>query len=357
MTKYEELKSHLKHNRFTWLVTGAAGFIGSNLVERLLTLNQKVIGLDNFDTGHQYNIDQALQDANNATNIDLSSNFKFISGDIRELSDCRHACSGVDYVLHQAALGSVPRSIEDPINTNRANIDGFLNMLVASKDVNVKRFVYAASSSTYGDHPDLPKVEDKIGNPLSPYAVTKIVNELYAKVFAKSYDFKTIGLRYFNIFGKRQDPNSVYAAVIPKWVAAILNKEDVFINGDGETSRDFCYIDNTVQINLLAAITDNVKATDQVYNVALNESTSLNKLYQMIEDRLLQRTEGLEKKEPIYREFRAGDVRHSQADISKAQVLLNYQPEYKVSEGMDEAIDWYVASMNANIGQQIVLSQ
>jgi len=271
MTKYEELQEYLKDNQRTWLVTGVAGFIGSNLLEKLLILNQKVVGLDNFDTGHQYNIDQAIEDANKATGKDLKDNFKFIKGDIRELNDCNQACNNVDYVLHQAALGSVPRSIEDPINTNRANIDGFLNMLVASKDANVKRFVYAASSSTYGDHPDLPKVEDKIGNPLSPYAVTKVVNELYAQVFAKTYGFETIGLRYFNIFGKRQDPNGAYAAVIPKWVAAILGKNDVFINGDGETSRDFCYIDNTIQMNLLAATTDNNNATNQVYNVALND--------------------------------------------------------------------------------------
>jgi len=305
------------------------------------------VGLDNFDTGHQHNIDQAIEDANRVTGKDLSNNFKFINGDIRKLDDCKKACSGVDYALHQAALGSVPRSIEDPINTNRANIDGFLNMLVASKDANVKRFVYAASSSTYGDHPDLPKVEDKIGNPLSPYAVTKVVNELYAQVFAKTYDFKTIGLRYFNIFGKRQDPNGAYAAVIPKWVAAILNKEDVLINGDGETSRDFCYIDNTVQMNLLAATTDNDDATDQVYNVALNDRTSLNRLYQMIEDRLIQRTVGLEKKEPIYRDFRAGDVRHSQANIDKAQTLLDYQPKYMISEGMNETMDWYVKKLSS----------
>jgi UDP-N-acetylglucosamine 4-epimerase len=304
------------------------------------------VGLDNFDTGHQYNIDQAIEDANKATGKDLKDNFKFIKGDIRELNDCNQACNNVDYVLHQAALGSVPRSIEDPINTNRANIDGFLNMLVASKDANVKRFVYAASSSTYGDHPDLPKVEDKIGNPLSPYAVTKVVNELYAQVFAKTYGFETIGLRYFNIFGKRQDPNGAYAAVIPKWVAAILGKNDVFINGDGETSRDFCYIDNTIQMNLLAATTDNNNATNQVYNVALNDRTSLNKIYQMIEDRLIKRTQGLERKDPIYRDFRVGDVRHSQANIDKAQELLDYQPKYMISEGMDKAMDWYVNSLS-----------
>ena len=345
MTKYEELQEYLKGNQSTWLITGVAGFIGSNLLEKLLILNQKVVGLDNFDTGYQYNIDQAIQDANKATGKDLSNNFKFINGDIRELSDCKQACNNVDYVLHQAALGSVPRSIEDPINTNRANIDGFLNMIVASKDANVRRFVYAASSSTYGDHPGLPKVEDKIGSPLSPYAVTKDVNELYANVFAKTYGFKTIGLRYFNIFGKRQDPNGAYAAVIPKWVAAILNKEDVFINGDGETSRDFCYIDNTVQMNLLAATTDNDEAADQIYNVALNDRTSLNQLYQMIEERLMQRVQGLKKKEPIYRDFRAGDVRHSQADIDKAQILVNYQPTHKIDKGLDEAMDWYVGSL------------
>ena len=345
MTRYEQLQEHLKDNQSTWLVTGVAGFIGSNLLEKLLILNQKVVGLDSFDTGYQHNIDQAIQDANDITGKDLGNNFKFINGDIKKLSDCKLACDGVDYVLHQAALGSVPRSIEDPIATNEANINGFVNMLVASRDAKVKRFVYAASSSSYGDNPDLPKVEHMTGNPLSPYAVTKIVNELYANVFAKNYDFKTIGLRYFNIFGKRQDPEGAYAAVIPKWVAAILNKEDVYINGDGETSRDFCYIDNTVQMNLLAATTDNEEATNQVYNVALNDRTSLTKLHQMIEERLIERVEGLEKKKPIYREFRSGDVRHSQASIDKAQKLLDYQPKYRISEGMTDAIDWYVNSI------------
>ena len=345
MTRYEQLQEHLKDNQSTWLVTGVAGFIGSNLLEKLLILNQKVVGLDSFDTGYQHNVDQAIQDANDITGKDLSNNFKFINGDIKKLSDCKLACDGVDYVLHQAALGSVPRSIEDPIATNEANINGFVNMLVASRDAKVKRFVYAASSSSYGDNPDLPKVEHMTGNPLSPYAVTKIVNELYANVFAKNYDFKTIGLRYFNIFGKRQDPDGAYAAVIPKWVAAILNKEDVYINGDGETSRDFCYIDNTVQMNLLAATTDNEEATNQVYNVALNDRTSLTKLHQMIEGRLIERVEGLEKKKPIYREFRSGDVRHSQASIDKAQKLLDYQPKYRISEGMADAIDWYVNSI------------
>jgi len=345
MTRYEQLQEYLKDNQSTWLVTGVAGFIGSNLLENLLILNQKVVGLDSFDTGYQHNVNQAIQDANDITGKDLTNNFKFINGDIKKLSDCKFACDGVDYVLHQAALGSVPRSIEDPVATNEANINGFVNMLVASRDAKVKRFVYAASSSSYGDNPDLPKVEHMTGNPLSPYAVTKIVNELYANVFAKNYDFKTIGLRYFNIFGKRQDPDGAYAAVIPKWVAAILNKEDVYINGDGETSRDFCYIDNTVQMNLLAATTDNDEATNQVYNVALNDRTSLTKLHQMIEERLIERVEGLEKKKPIYREFRSGDVRHSQASIDKAKKLLDYQPKYKISEGMDEAIDWYINSI------------
>ena len=344
MTNYKKLQEYLKYNQSTWLVTGVAGFIGSNLLENLLILNQKVVGLDSFDTGYQHNIDQAIQDASNATGKKLDNNFKFINGDIKNLSDCRQACDGIDYVLHQAALGSVPRSIEDPISSNEANINGFVNMLVAARDAKVKRFVYAASSSSYGDNPSLPKEEHMTGNPLSPYAVTKLVNELYADVFAKNYDFKTIGLRYFNIFGKRQDPNGAYAAVIPKWAAAILNKEDVYINGDGETSRDFCYIDNTVQMNLLAATTDNEEATNQIYNVALNDRTTLNELYKIIEDRLIKRVQGLEKKKPKYRQFRSGDVRHSQASIDKAQKLLGYKPKFRISEGMDQAIDWYIKS-------------
>jgi len=348
MTKYEQLQEHLKSNQSTWLVTGVAGFIGSNLLEKLLILNQKVVGLDNFDTGYQHNIDQAIEDASIATGKDikqLKQDFIFIEGDIRQLEDCQKACSSVDYVLHQAALGSVPRSIEDPINTNKANIDGFLNMLVASRDAKVKRFVYAASSSTYGDHPGLPKVEDEIGAPLSPYAVTKVVNELYASVFAKTYNFKTIGLRYFNIFGKRQDPEGAYAAVIPKWVSDILSGKDVFINGDGKTSRDFCYIDNTVQMNLLAATTTDSNSTDQVYNVAVNDQTDLNQLYQMIEEKLINRVENITKKDPIYRDFRAGDVRHSLADISKAKSLLGYDPDYKINEGLNESMDWYISDL------------
>jgi UDP-N-acetylglucosamine/UDP-N-acetylgalactosamine 4-epimerase len=348
MSKYEELQEYLLKNQKTWLITGVAGFIGSNLLEKLLVLNQKVIGLDNFDTGFQHNIDQAISDAENASDSSLKSNFTFINGDIRKLKDCSKACNGVDYVLHQAALGSVPRSIENPISTNNSNISGFLNMLVASKDASIERFVYAASSSTYGDHPDLPKVEDKIGNPLSPYAVTKIVNELYADVFSRTYGFRAIGLRYFNIFGKRQNPNGAYAAVIPKWVAAILSNEEIFINGDGSTSRDFCYVDNAIQMNLLAATSDDDVSTNQVYNVALNDRTSLNQLYQMIEDRLVKRINGLEKKNPIYRDFRAGDVLHSQANIQKARELLGYDPKFKIGRGMDEAIDWYINNLTVS---------
>ena len=345
MTKYQQLQEYLKDNQSTWLITGVAGFIGSNLLEKLLTLNQKVIGLDSFDTGYQHNIDQAIEDANNIVGIDVGKNFEFIDGDIKNLSDCRHSCHGVNYVLHQAALGSVPRSIEDPIGANEANINGFINMLVASRDEKVKQFVYAASSSSYGDNIDLPKVEHMIGNPLSPYAVTKLVNELYANVFAKNYGFKSIGLRYFNIFGKRQDPDGAYAAVIPKWVASILNKEDVYINGDGKTSRDFCYVDNAVQANILAAMTENSDATDQVYNVALNDRTSLNELYRMIEDSLLKNVKELEKKEPIYGDFRPGDVRHSQASIDKAKELLEYEPQFRIAEGLNEAIGWYINSL------------
>lgn len=342
MDKFDEIQKYLKNNQKTWLITGVAGFIGSNLLERLLILNQKIIGLDNFDTGHNSNLDEAIRDANNFSGKDLSGNFSFINGDIREINDCKRACKGVDYVLHQAALGSVPRSIEDPINTNKANIDGFLNMLVATKEAGIKRFVYAASSSTYGDHPDLPKQEDKIGNPLSPYAVTKLANELYAKVFSETYGIETIGLRYFNIFGKRQDPKGAYAAVIPKWISAILNQDDVFINGDGETSRDFCFVENATQINILAATTENHKATNQVYNVALNDRTSLNQLYEMIAEGILKRVKKLERKEPIYRDFRPGDVRHSQANIEKAEILLGYSPKHTISMGLEETMDWYL---------------
>lgn len=340
MTKYKMLQQQLNSHQFTWLVTGVAGFIGSNLLETLLRLNQKVVGLDNFETGYQRNIDAAITDSGNPVASDL---FTFIEGDIRDLKTCQKACELVDYVLHQAALGSVPRSIEDPITTNQANIDGFLNMLVAARDANVKRFVYAASSSTYGDQPNLPKVEDKIGNPLSPYAVTKLVNELYARVFARTYGFNTIGLRYFNIFGKRQDPDGAYAAVIPKWVAAILNGENVYINGDGETSRDFCYIENAVQANILAALSGD-EASNQVYNVAVGERTSLNSLFYLLKDSLSQLEVNYDSN-PQYRDFRPGDVRHSLADISKARLSLGYAPEYDIGSGVNQAMQWYVSHL------------
>lgn len=336
MTKYEKIKKQLKHESKTWLVTGVAGFIGSNLLETLLLLNQKVVGLDNFSTGHQHNLDEVKS----IVSKEQWEKFTFIEGDIRDFETCGKAVIGIDYVLHQAALGSVPRSIADPILTNSANITGFLNMLTAAKEANVKSFTYAASSSTYGDHPALPKVEENIGNPLSPYAVTKYVNELYASVFARTYAFKTIGLRYFNVFGKRQDPNGAYAAVIPKWTSDMINNKELFINGDGETSRDFCFIENTVQMNILAA-TANDDAKDQVYNVAVGGRTTLNELFTAIKDSLIKNEIDI-KIEPTYRDFRAGDVRHSQADISKAQNALGYQPEYKILEGVSKAMPWYI---------------
>ena len=270
MSIFAERREQLRQHPATWLVTGAAGFIGSNLVETLLRLGQRVVGLDSFATGHRRNLDEVRA----LVGDEAWRRCTFLEGDIRDATTCREACTGVDYVLHQAALGSVPRSIEDPLTTNAANITGFVNMLVAARDAGVRRFVYAASSSTYGDHPELPKIEERIGNPLSPYAVTKLVNELYAAVFARTYGFRSIGLRYFNIFGQRQDPNGAYAAVIPRWFAALLTGEPVYINGDGETSRDFCFIDNCVQANLLAAIAPD-EAADQVYNVAFGERTSL----------------------------------------------------------------------------------
>ena len=339
----ETIKQQLRADPKKWLITGVAGFIGCNLLKELLELGQTVVGLDNFATGHQHNLEQV----NQAVSEKQWRGFHFIEGDIRELTDCKSACVGVDYVLHQAALGSVPRSLEDPITTNANNIDGFLNMLVAARDAGVSRFVYAASSSTYGDHPGLPKVEDRIGRPLSPYAVTKLVNEHYAEVFARAYGFNTIGLRYFNIFGAHQDPEGAYAAVIPKWTAAMINNDPVWINGDGETSRDFCYIANTVQINLLAATTRNPDATNQVYNVAVGDRTTLNELFDVIRSTLEPRFPHLKGFKPSYRDFRAGDVRHSLADISKARELLGYQPTHRIGEGLVEAMDWYVNDLSA----------
>lgn len=336
ITCYEARQAELAKSPRSWLVTGVAGFIGSNLLETLLGLGQRVVGLDNFATGHQRNLDEVK----GLVTPQQWANFHFIEGDIRDLEDCHRACRGVDYVLHQAALGSVPRSVADPITTNGTNIDGFLNMLVAARDAKVKRFVYAASSSTYGDHPGLPKVEDTIGRPLSPYAVTKYVNELYADVFASTYGLQSIGLRYFNVFGPRQDPDGAYAAVIPKWTSSMLRDETIYINGDGETSRDFCFIANTVEANLLAATTDNPAAINQVYNVALGDRTTLNELFASIRTALAQ-AGVVYNREPTYRDFRTGDVRHSQADTTKAQELLGYVPLFRVQSGVTQAMQWY----------------
>jgi len=326
---YDAVKRSLTSKPKRWLITGVAGFIGSNLLESLLKLDQEVVGLDNFDTGHQSNLDEVK--------LSVSSNqwakFSFIKGDIRELEVCKNACVGVHYVLHQAALGSVPRSLSDPITTNGTNVGGFLNMLVASRDASVESFTYAASSSTYGDHPALPKVEKNIGKPLSPYAITKYVNELYADVFSLSYGFKTIGLRYFNVFGPRQDPNGAYAAVIPKWTAAI-------INGDGKTSRDFCFVDNAVQANILAATTTEC-SKNEVYNVAVGDRTSLNELFAEIKHCLALHDRGYSQ-DPIYQHFRDGDVRHSQADITKAKIKLSYNPTHNITQGISQSMKWYI---------------
>ena len=338
-TAYEKVQKVLINEPKTWLITGIAGFIGSNLLETLLLLNQRVVGLDNFATGFQHNLDEVQ----GLVSKDQWQNFTFIEGDIRNLDECRAACIGVDYVLHQAALGSVPRSIADPINTNDTNISGYLNMLVAARDAQVASFTYAASSSTYGDHPALPKVEDAIGSPLSPYAVTKYVNELYADVFSRTYGFKTIGLRYFNIFGKRQTPDGAYAAVIPKWTAAMIAGDEVFINGDGDTSRDFNFIENAVQANILAA-TANDEAKNQVYNVAVGGRTTLNTLFDYIKDTLSINGVSYDKA-AVYRDFRAGDVRHSQADISKINTMLGYAPEYRIIDGIEVAMPWYVRAL------------
>jgi len=335
-TTYEKVQQNLVSAPKIWLVTGVAGFIGSNLLETLLLLNQKVVGLDNFATGFQHNLDEVQS----LVTAEQWKNFSFIEGDIRNLEDCQAACIGIDYVLHQAALGSVPRSIADPINTNNTNISGYLNMLVAARDAHVSSFTYAASSSTYGDHPALPKVEENIGNPLSPYAVTKYVNELYADVFSRTYGFKTIGLRYFNIFGKRQTPDGAYAAVIPKWTAAMIAGDEVFINGDGDTSRDFNFIENAVQANILAA-TATEEAKNQVYNVAVGGRTTLNTLFSALKEHLS--INGVSYTQaPVYRDFRAGDVRHSQADISKIQNELGYAPQFDIVQGIEKAMPWYV---------------
>ncbi|HRK85307.1 SDR family oxidoreductase [Alcaligenes sp. CHO6] len=337
---FEQASQQLRNQPKTWLVTGCAGFIGSNLLEALLNLDQQVVGLDNFATGHQYNLDEVRDQVG----AERWARFRFIEGDIRNLDTCRQAVKGVDYVLHQAALGSVPRSLNDPLTSNEVNVSGALNMMVAARDEQVGAFVYAASSSTYGDHPGLPKVEDTIGRPLSPYAVTKFVNELYADVFARAYGFSSVGLRYFNVFGKRQDPNGAYAAVIPKWVSAMIQNQDVQINGDGQTSRDFCFIDNVIQMNILAAVHQKPR-TAEVYNVALNARTSLNELFGYLQQTLSRN--GINyTKQPVYADFRAGDVLHSQADISKARTELGYEPTHTILQGLNVAMPWYVAFLS-----------
>lgn len=341
MNRYESVTHMLRAEPKVWLVTGCAGFIGSNLLEALLRLDQRVVGLDNFSTGKQCNLDEVQS----LVTAGQWQRFRFVEGDICELITCHEVCAGVDYILHEAALGSVPRSIADPIASNASNVAGFLNMLVAARDAGVARFVYAASSSTYGDHPALPKVEDAIGKPLSPYAVTKYVNELYADVFARTYGLAAIGLRYFNVFGPRQDPEGAYAAVIPCWIRALIKGDTVHINGNGETSRDFCFVENVVQMNLLAATTTESTALNQVYNTAVNARTSLNELYVMLRNRLLPHYPQLAGCTPVYREFRAGDVLHSQADISKAAVLLGYQPSHTIDAGLDAALEWYMAHL------------
>jgi UDP-N-acetylglucosamine 4-epimerase len=351
MNDYEKLKESLAAHPRTWLVTGAAGFIGSNLAETLLGLGQKVTGLDNFSTGKRENLEQVREAVGEAWH-----NFRFIEGDIRDPGDCREACRSVERVLHQAALGSVPRSIEDPVASHDSNVTGFLNMLVAAREAGVRRFVYAGSSATYGDHPGLPKVEDEIGTALSPYAVTKHANELYASVFARCYGLETMGLRYFNVFGPRQDPDGAYAAVIPRWIAAMIRGEAVAIYGDGETARDFCYIDNTVQANLLAAMADDPAALNQVYNIAVNERTSLKQLFAILKGALLPGYPHLEGLQPEYREFRQGDVRLSLADIGKAERLLGYRPAWRAKDGLARTVAWYAQSIGRTEAAQPALA-
>lgn len=342
--RYDDVKQELLANQKIWVITGVAGFIGSNLAEQLLKLNQKVLGLDNFATGHRHN----LEHIKNSVSKEEWKNFAFTEGDITNYETCMIITKDVDVVLHQAALGSVPRSIENPINSNASNVSGFLNMLTASKDNRVKRFVYASSSSVYGDSVELPKVEERTGNLLSPYAVTKYVNELYMGVFYKCYSFESIGLRYFNVFGKRQDPNGAYAAVIPKWISQMLNGEDVYINGDGETSRDFTYIDNVVQANILAGTTTNPKAFAKVYNTAAGGIETLNNLFSAIKNGLEEKLPELKIKDAIYRDFRAGDIRHSNANVDKAKELLGYEPTHTLEQGLKESLEWYIKDIRGN---------
>ncbi|MCX6922055.1 MAG: SDR family oxidoreductase [Verrucomicrobia bacterium] len=337
MSAYDQLHTEMRAGPKTWLVTGVAGFIGSNLLEALLKLDQRVTGLDNFSTGKQKN----LEEVKTLVPAAQWARFQFLEGDIGDPAACHRACAGVDFVLHQAALGSVPRSITDPGSSHRSNVTGFLNMLLAARDAKVKRFVYASSSSIYGDDPGLPKIEERLGRPLSPYAATKVINEVYATAIALTYGLPAIGLRYFNVFGPRQDPEGAYAAVIPLWIAALLRRQPIYINGDGETSRDFCFIANVVQANLLAATTANPEAVNQAYNVALGERTTLNELFRSLQTILCKKDALLPDQKPVYRDFRPGDVRHSLAAISKAQRLLGFAPAFKIQAGLELAMDWY----------------
>ncbi len=337
MSAYDQLQTELKAAPKTWLVTGVAGFIGSNLLEALLKLDQQVVGLDNFSTGKKKN----LEEVRALVSAAQWARFRFLEGDISDLAACQAACAGVDFVLHQAAVGSVPRSMIDPLGSHRSNVTGFLNMLLAARDAKVKRFVYASSSAIYGDDPGLPKVEEKVGRPLSPYAATKAINEVYANAFALAYGLPSAGLRYFNVFGPRQDPGGAYAAVIPLWIAALLKREPIYINGDGETSRDFCFVANVVQANLLAAATVNAEAANQAYNVALGQRTTLNELFHSLQSSLRTKDPSLPDQKPVYRDFRSGDVRHSLADISKARRLLGFAPTHNIQAGLELAMDWY----------------
>lgn len=342
---YHELQSALRAAPRTWLVTGVAGFIGSNILETLLQLDQYVLGLDNFATGYQHNLDEVRS----IVGPHKWAHARIIAGDIRDLAICQRLCADVDYVLHQAALGSVPRSLADPISSHETNVSGFLNILVAARDAKVRRLVYASSSSVYGDHPTLPKLEQNIGQPLSPYAATKAMNESYAGVFSRAFGLNSIGLRYFNVFGPRQDPAGAYAAVIPRWIAALLQNKPIYIYGDGETSRDFSYIENVVQANLLAAATGNPASLNQAYNIAIGETTTLNQLFHLIQDTLRQMDPSLPQQEPVYKDFRPGDIRHSHASIVKARQLLGYIPTHRIQEGLELAMGWYRRKFQSSV--------
>jgi UDP-N-acetylglucosamine 4-epimerase len=340
---YLELQQQLRLQPKVWLITGVAGFIGSNLLESLLRLGQTVVGVDDFSTGYDTN----LKDVREKVGEEAWCRFKFIPGNITDFDTCRTATNEIDYVLHQAGLGSVPLSIEDPVRANQVNVDGCLNMLVAARDAGVKRFVYATSSAVYGDDPHLPKIESSIGQALSPYSITKYVNELYANIFTQLYGLKCIGLRYFNVFGPRQDPNGAYAAVIPQWFASLLRGDKIYINGDGETSRDFCYVGDVVQANILAACAEHPEAVAQVYNVGRGCSTTLNQLFDLIQQQSTAISKAYKKSRPVYRDFRVGDIPHSVANIEKAKSLLKYSPEYSIEAGLKHACKWYLDEMNA----------